>query len=313
MIRILAATEQDKILKDITLDQLQNSNIKWFWVDFESPSEEEERLLSDYFHFHPLSIEDCLHYLQRPKLDYYEGYDFYVLHTIDQETLQPIEIDLFVSKEFIVSFHYNKSPEIDTILNDGFEEKKLLNKGILYIFYLILDKIVDHYFPTAYKLEDMVNDIEAKAGSQNLMRHIFEIRNQLLKLRRTIAPMNELIYRILNSERVQIPKEERFYFMDIYDHLQKILEIINSNREITNDIRDSYITINSYRMNNIMKTLTVLTSIFIPLTFIASIYGMNFKYMPELYWPWGYYSVLGVMVIVGSTMIFFLWRKGWFK
>jgi magnesium transporter len=125
--------------------------------------------------------------------------------------------------------------------------------------------------------------------------------------------MSELLYRILNSERVNIPKEDHLYFMDIYDHLLRLIEIIDSNREMTNDIRDSYISINSYRMNNIMKTLTVLSSIFIPLTFIASIYGMNFKYIPELSWRWGYYAVLGSMFVIGSLMLAILWKKGWFK
>lgn len=145
------------------------------------------------------------------------------------------------------------------------------------------------------------------------MEDVFELRAQLLKLRRTIIPMSELLYRILNSERVNISKENRFYFMDIHDHLLRLIEIIESNREMTNDIRDSYISINSYRMNNIMKTLTVLSSIFIPLTFIASIYGMNFEYIPELSWRWGYFATLGAMFVVSSLMLFVLWKMGWFK
>lgn len=169
------------------------------------------------------------------------------------------------------------------------------------------------FFPNVYQIEDELNEIEAKEANQNLIEEVYEIRSKLLKLRRTILPMRELLYRILNSERLIIPKEERVYFMDIYDHLFKLSEMIESNREMTADIRDSYISINSNRLNTIMKTLTVLTSIFIPLTFIASIYGMNFEYMPELTWRFGYFSVLGVMFVVGSAMLMGLWFKGWFK
>ncbi|MBC2580505.1 magnesium/cobalt transporter CorA [Clostridium sp. DJ247] len=313
MIRTFAVTNDLKLIDDIQINLLSDSDIKWFWVDFDSPTEEEVMLLKTHFSFHPLAIEDCLHFLQRPKLDYYDGYDFFVLHTLNQDSHSPEEVDVFVGENFIVTFHLSPSPEIEMVRQKLMGDNNTLNKGALYIFYLIMDKIVDEYFPTIYKIEDSISEIETKETNQNLIEGIFKIRNKLLKLRRTIFPMRELLYRILNSERVIIPKEERVYFMDIYDHLLKLSEMIESNREMTTDIRDSYISLNSNRMNNIMKTLTVMTSIFIPLTFIGSIYGMNFEYMPELTWRWGYFAVLGVMFVVGSGMLLGLWIKGWFK
>jgi magnesium transporter len=312
VIRTIGVTNDYQIKKDMPLTELSN-DFRWHWVDFNAPSDEEIGYLYSHFRFHPLAVEDCLHALQRPKLDYYDGYDFYVIHTFDKVTFKPIEIDFFVGENFIVTFHSQPLSEIDTVLKNLPENEKAINKGILYIFYLILDKIVDEFFPTIYQLEDHLNDMETKEETQDIIREIFDIRHQLLKLRRTIVPMSELLYRVLNSERVKIPKEDRVYFMDIHDHVMRLSEIIDSNREMTNDIRDSYISINSYRMNNIMKTLTVLTSIFIPLTFIASIYGMNFEYIPELSWRYGYFFVLGLMLLCGVSMLFALWRKGWFK
>jgi magnesium transporter len=312
MIRTFAVTNDLRLLNDLPMNRISDPDIEWFWVDFDAPSDEEAMLLNTHFSFHPLAIEDCLHFLQRPKLDYYDGYDFFVLHSLNQGSLSPEEVDIFIGKNFIVTFHLSSSPEIEMVRKKLLEDNNTLNKGLLYIFYLILDKIVDEYFPTMYKIEDYISEIETKEAKQNPIKGVFEIRNQLLKLRRTILPMSELLYRILNSEKV-IPKEERVYFVDIYDHLLKLSEMIDSNREMTTDIRDSYISLNSNRMNNIMKTLTVMTSIFIPLTFIASIYGMNFEYMPELNWHWGYFGVLGIMFVVGSGMLLGLWRKGWFK
>ncbi|WNS73554.1 magnesium/cobalt transporter CorA [Bacillus sp. DTU_2020_1000418_1_SI_GHA_SEK_038] len=313
MIRSFSITSDYQLAENLPIEQLFQDDIKWFWIDFESPTEEETNLLKTHFNFHPLAIDDCLHLLQRPKLDYYEGYDFYVIHTLNQHTLLPEEVDVFVGKNFIVTFHLTPSSEITIVrqklLADDFHYKK----GALHLFYQLMDKIVDEYFPAVYKIEDKLNEIELKDAKKDLMNNVFELRSQLLKLRRTIFPMRELLYRILNSERVIIPKDERMYFMDIYDHLLKLSEMIESNREMTKDIRDSYLSINSDRMNNIMKTLTVMSSIFIPLTFIASIYGMNFEYMPELTWKWGYFGVLGVMLLVGSTLLFVLWRMGWFK
>lgn len=313
MIRTLAVTTEIKLMNDVPLTRLSDSDILWFWVDFESPTEEESLLLKNHFNFHPLAIEDCLHLLQRPKLDYYEGYDFFVLHDINQNTLAPEEIDIFLGTNFIVSFHFLQSLEMDLVRQKLHSDKMNLEKGSKFVFYQIMDKIVDEYFPSLYRIEDSLNELEAQDADENLIEEVYTIRSQLLKLRRTIFPMRELLYRILNSERVIIPKEDRVYFMDIYDHLLKLSEMIESNREMTADIRDSYISINSNRMNAIMKTLTVMTSVFIPLTFIASIYGMNFEYMPELSYRWSYFVVLAIMFVVGSSMIIWLWRKGWFK
>lgn len=314
MIRNIAVTEDMMLLRDVSLERLSGSDIKWYWVDFENPTEEEALLLSTHFHFHPLAIEDCLHLLQRPKLDYYEGYDFFVLHTLNQKTLAPEELDIFLGHNFIVSFHSLQSLEVEMVRQRIYSDKSILDKGSKFLFYQLMDKIVDEYFPNIYQIEDNLNELEStKEAEDNLIGEVYVIRSQLLKLRRTVFPMRELLYRILNSERVIIPKEDRVYFMDIYDHLLKLSEMIESNREMTADIRDSYISINSNRMNEIMKTLTVMTSIFIPLTFIASIYGMNFEYMPELSYRWSYFVVLTVMFMVGSGMIIWLWRKGWFK
>lgn len=313
MIRTFAVTTDLQFIENLPMNRLFESDIKWFWMDFDSPTEEEIMLLKTHFHFHPLAIEDCLHLLQRPKLDYYDGYDFFVLHTINKGNLLPEEVDVFVGERFIVTFHFSATPEIVMVRQRLMGDKDVLNKGALYIFYILMDKIVDEYFPAVYKIEDELNEIETNDADKHLIEDVFELRSCLLKLRRTIFPMRELLYRILNSERVIIPKEERMYFMDIYDHLLKLSDMIESNREMTNDIRDSYISLNSHRLNNIMKTLTIMSSIFIPLTFIASIYGMNFEYMPELSWYWGYFGVLGVMLVVGSSLLLFLWRMGWFK
>ena len=316
MLRTIAVTNDLKVITDISIPDLTDSNIKWFWVDFNSPTEEETKLLETHFHFHPLAIEDCLHLLQRPKLDHYDDDHFFVLHAINQKTLQAEEIDLFIGRNFVVSFHLLKSREIDDAWSRIIEHKNLSEKGHIYAAYTIMDKLVDNYFPTLYQIEDQLNEIESNVNNESvekLMDAVFDIRSNLIKLRKTVLPMRDLLYRVINSEKIDGVKEQLVYFTDIYDHLLKLSEMIESNREMTADMRDSYISINSNRMNTIMKTLTVMTSIFIPLTFIASIYGMNFEYMPELTWRWGYFGVLGVLLGVGSIMLFGLWRKGWFR
>lgn len=139
------------------------------------------------------------------------------------------------------------------------------------------------------------------------MNDVFDIRSDLLKLRKTILPMRDLLYRIINSERLHIPAEQKAYFNDIYDHLIKLTSMVEGNRDMTSDMRDNYLSLNANRMNSIMMTLTIISSIFIPLTFVVGLYGMNFDHMPELHWHYGYYIVLGIMALMTIGMI--LWFK----
>ncbi|MDP1471843.1 magnesium/cobalt transporter CorA [Priestia megaterium] len=316
MIRTLAITQDLHIKQDVPLDQLSHPSIKWFWVDFASSSEEEGKMLDTFFHFHPLAIEDCFHFLQRPKLDYYADYSFLVLHYLNNKTLDSEELDLFVGENYLVTFHYKPLPSIETVWQRLLQNPNGFSKGVSYITYAILDQLVDDYFPIVYEIEDQLNEIESRDAKKSiaiLMDDVFDIRSDLLKLRKTILPMRDLLYRIINSERLNIPAEQKAYFNDIYDHLLKLTNMVEANRDMTSDMRDNYLSINANRMNSIMMTLTIISSIFIPLTFVVGLYGMNFDHMPELHWHYGYYIVLGIMVLMTIGMIMWFKRKGWFN
>ncbi len=313
MIHIAVLTSDGQLKKDVPLHSLSDADVKWYWVDFDSPTEEEATLFKTHFGFHHLAIEDCFHIMQRPKLDYYEGYYFFVLQSINPDTMESEELDVFLGHNYVISFHLLPSREIEDIRQRKLTGESALIKGAIYIFYLIMDKIVDEYFPVVYQMEDKQDKIELKKADSNFIENLYEVRTQLLTLRCTIVPMQELLYRILNSERLVIPTEDRIYFQDIYDHLMRLTEMIESNREITADIRDNYLSLSTNRMNIIMKTLTIVTSIFIPLTFIVGVYGMNFDYMPELTWHWGYFIVMGIMAVLSVGMVIGFWLKGWFK
>ncbi|WP_248924713.1 magnesium/cobalt transporter CorA [Paenibacillus hamazuiensis] len=317
MLRIMAVTREGDLCELSSPDELSGAGFSWFWADFNAPTEEEALLLETYFHFHPLAIEDCFHLLQRPKLDHYEDVHFFVLHALNHPNLDADEVDMFIGKNYLVTFHHNKLPEVDDAWSKLAEHGNLRAKGHLYAMYLVVDKLVDNYFPAVYEIEDQLLEVETGDNStksvEALMNNVFKIRSRLLKLRKTIVPMRDLLYRILNTERIEGLKEQRVYFTDIYDHLLKLSEMIESNRDMTADMRDSYISLSSNRMNTIMKTLTVITTIFMPLTFIAGIYGMNFQNMPELSWRWGYFVVLGAMFLIGFGMFAWFRKKGWFE
>lgn len=315
MIRTCAVTKEFDVMYNVPLRFVNSADISWYWVDFHEPTEDEAKLLADFFHFHPLAIEDCLEYVQRPKLDFYDQYLFVVLHAIEESSMEAEEVDLFVGQNFVVSFHKQSIHAVNEVW-ERIKSEEDVQQGPFHVMYRIIDKIVDDYFPPIYHIEDVLNELEENANDetiQEIIEKVFDIRSDLSKLRRTIVPMRDLLYRIIHSERLQRMKERQLYFHDIYDHLLKLAEMIETNREITSDIRDSYLSLNSNRMNTIMMTLTVITTIFMPLTFISSIYGMNFDYMPELHWKYGYFAVLGVMAVIAIAMFFWFKRNGWFR
>ena len=316
MIRTIAVNKNFELVKDVTILELVNGDFQWFWIDFNLPSEEEIEFLRDPLQFHPLAIEDCMHHLQRPKLDYYENYTFFVTQSLNQQTITREEIDFFLGKNYIITFHRQSSSEIDEVWK-RFSQSTTIDKwDPSHVLYFILDKMVDNYFPLVYQIEDMLNEIDENSKGRTmeaLLEDLFVTRHHLLSLRHTITPMRDLIYRILNSERMTYINGKKEYFSDIHDHLLKLTEMIEANRELTTDIRDSYISLNSHQTNHVMKVLTVITTIFMPLTFIAGLYGMNFHHMPELTWKYGYFATLILMVLVAIGMSLWFKKKGWFK
>lgn len=317
LIRTKVITEDNQYIENLSLEDFDEYNIKKYWVDFGEPTDQEIDFLESYFHFHPLAIEDCVNTLQRPKLDYYEGFNFLATHIIEEKTLKKSEIDIFIGENFIVTFHKNHLNELENAwrrfnLSDV-GHTKWDETGVLYE---ILDKIVDNYFPLIYAIEDHLNIIDENPEDedmQELMDQLFDTRAELLQIRQTILPMRDLLYRMLNSTHLTGVMERREYFADIHDHLLKLSDMIHSNREMTADIRDSHLSVNSYQQNRTMMVLTVITVIFNPLTFIAGLYGMNFRNMPELTWKYGYFYALILMVAVAGGLFIWFRKKGWFN
>ncbi|MCQ6279176.1 magnesium/cobalt transporter CorA [Bacillus sp. EB600] len=316
MIRTIALSLQNKLVKDITVAELVSGSFHWYWIDFTQATKEETDLLREPLRFHPLAIEDCIFTLQRPKLDYYAANTFFVTQGLNPETMKREEVDFFLGKEYLVSFHHKPSPEIDEVWNRLMAAANLQDWDPPQVFYYVLDKMVDNYFPLVYKIEDTLNELDENSKGRSmemLLEDLFDTRHELLSLRHTITPMRDLVYRIINSQRLEELQERKEYFSDIHDHLLKLTEMIEANRELTQDIRDSYISINSHESNHVMKVLTVITTIFMPLTFIAGIYGMNFRNMPELTLKYGYFGALVIMFLVGAGMSLWFKKKGWFK
>lgn len=312
MIHTYAITGDNHLKQGIEITEVKSDEYKFFWVDFDEPTEEEIQLLSNYFHFHPLAIDCCLHYIQRPNMSFYDDVLFFVLHSLDQNTLKCEEVDVFVGENYVVSFHLQNEPvfkEIKGKIDAAVDVNKI---NPLFILHTIIDKLVDYYFPIIHKIEDKLNAFEEnESHSKKIIEEIYEIRSDLIRLRKTIFPMRDLLYRIMNSERITETGHFRKYFADIYDHLMKLTDMLTENQLITADMRDNFMSVQSFKMNSIMTTLTVITTIFMPLTFIVGVYGMNFVNMPELQWKYGYFLVLSFMGVIAIGMSVWFYRKGW--
>ncbi len=315
MIEVTAFSKEEGILEGLTLEELTLMDADWYWVDFNNPTTEEVKLLDSYFHFHPLAIEDCLHELQRPKLDYYDDHTFFVIHSVNKKTLEKQEIDLFLGECSIVTYHNKDAPALESAKSLLKRNRDPQTLDEYFVLYQLLDKVVDNYFPIVYQIEDHINEIEdntRKLSMEKLLDELFDRRSELLALRQTVHPMRDLLYRVLNTHHLDGVRDRREYFADIHDHLIKVADMIASNREMTQDIRDSYLSLNSHQTNRTMQILTVISVIFMPLTFIVGIYGMNFSNMPELDSRYGYFVVWIVMIAIAVGMYSWFRNKGWF-
>ncbi|MCJ1779258.1 magnesium/cobalt transporter CorA [Mammaliicoccus sciuri] len=288
---------------------------KWIWVDLNEPTKEESEILVDYFDFHPLSVEDATQVQQRPKFKQYDDYQFIVFHALDLKTLESEEVDIFIGDDFIVTFHRERYEEIDTIKRKLFNETIEINEPKDILLH-ILDDIVDNYFPFIYDIEDKVFNFEDRHNlditTKTLIDDTFDLREELLIIKRTVQPMKDLVYRMREGKVLHLNEQQFLFITHINDHLMKQMEMVDSSREMTSDIRDNYISLNSFKMNNIMKILTIYSVVFMPLTLIAGIYGMNFTNMPELEWHSGYYIVLIIMAVIAIIMLIVFKKKRWF-
>lgn len=312
MIRTMAVYKDGSHQFDVTLEELKSEEIEWYWVDFIKPEKGESDLLKSYFEFNSEAIQHCLSYKQRPKMEYYKGFNFMILQTM-QSDLEIDEIDLFLSSNYIVSFCLNDNSTVRTIW-DKLEDSSHIPKKPEHILYFISDEIADRFFPIVQKIEDDIEEIDELGSNsdQSMIDGVKTQLNKLSRLRKTVKPTKDLIYRILNSTHLEFNKETTMKLHGVYDHLIKVLDDISDNREMANDIRESYISTNSHKMNHTMKTLTSVSIVFMPLTFIVGVYGMNFVNIPELHFKYGYFICWGVMLLIVAGLVAWFKKKDWF-
>ncbi len=293
-------------------------NICWLNVD----GLHDEKLIQsicDHLNVHRLSIEDILNVGQRPKMDELGEYVHFVLNmlTMDQGELGISEeqISLLLKGRVVMSFQEKSGDVFDGVRKRIREGKGTIRqRGGDYLVYALLDAVVDHYFVVMERLGERFEDIESALmdnPTKQLLSQIHFLRRESLGLRRAVYPLREAVGRFEKLEEPVIDKRSQMYIRDLYDHLIQVIDGIELFREMANGMLDLYMNSISQRMNEIMKVLTIIATIFIPLTFVAGIYGMNFTYMPELEYRYAYFVILGMMALTVFGMFWYFKKKGW--
>lgn len=290
------------------------------WVDMEKPTLEDDQVLLDVFHFHPLTVEDSRAIRHHPKIEEFPDYIYFIVHGVRADTsserFNTIELDGFIGRNFIVTYHHEIFRSINNVKQRVHSSPIPCQRGSSYLLYLILDQIVDFYLPVVEDFDEAVTELEndifsMKRQGNEILEEILLLKRNVLRLRRISSKQQEILLRMSRGEFSLIDSQMLPFYRDIYDHLVRITDLAENYRDLLSGTLDAYLSVVSNRMNEIMKVLTIFSAIMLPLTFIAGVYGMNFDNMPELHTAYGYFGALAFMIIVTIFMLFFFKRKGW--
>ncbi len=288
------------------------------WVDFEDPTEFETDALIEIFNFHDLAIEDCISDISQPKVDDYEEYLFLVTHTVSlkpENELVATELDVFLGKNFVVTFHKTPVRSIEQV-RESVQKKPeaFLGRGSDLLMHAILDQLVDSYSPVLEQYDQRIDTLEEamfNTHSKDFLEMVVQAKRDIFQLRRIVAPQRDTINYLTRTPTAFIKPKHVIYFRDIYDHLFQVYGMIESFHEMVPSILQVYYSHSSHTLNESIKRMTVMATLTMPTVMIASIYGMNFQFMPELDWRYGYFLSLGLMAIVSLGMLVWMKFKKW--
>ncbi len=307
----------DNISVNDLLKHLKSDRVNWINVDGLSDPSIIEKLQA-HFSFHALTLEDVVDD-QRPKAEEYDDYLFFtlkMLYRIDGSQIDYEQISFILGTNYLISFQ-----EKEGDLFDPFRERirldqgKVRKKGADYLMYRLIDIIVDYYYTVLDNIGTQIDDIEESIYTdppEEAFHKIQSIKKELIFLRKAVYPLREALSKVVKGETSFVQDETLLYFSDVYDHTVHLIDSVETYKDLTASLLDIHMNTMNNRMNEVMKLLTIITTIFIPLSFIAGVYGMNFKHMPELEWYYGYPAVLVLMALVTVGMIYYFKRKKWF-
>jgi magnesium transporter len=328
-IRLIDYTDSEFIEKELaTADECQPylDRKSVTWIHMQGPMQADTiKNIGNIFEFHPLTLEDVLNKGQRPKLEEYDDLLFIIMSmpVITDGEIIIEQVSIFMGEDYIISFHSGVDDPFDPLRNRLRKKSgRIRSLKADYLLYGIIDMVIDQGYPVLEGIGENIENIEeallSTSAKQATLGEIHHIRRRLLLLRRNFWPQRDVVNSLLRSETPLIREGTTIYLRDCYDHTIQILDLIENYREMASSLVDIYLSSTSYRLNEIMRVLTIIATIFIPLTFIVGVYGMNFNQsdspwaMPELHWYYGYPLVWGAMIATVVAMVIYFKRKDWF-
>jgi magnesium transporter len=313
---------QSGLRVDVTHEEMREAlkdPANLLWLDISSMDDTDIDLLTGTFSLHPLTIEDFIMANARPKVENFKDYIFLVMFSMEshdkaQAKINTAEIDFCLGRNFLITAHDNKVASLCTSKERIRKQSPMMMNGADFLLYSVLDCLVDSYFPVITEFDDRVDRISDELfiePSNETLKKIYNLKNEIMYLRRTIGPQADVVSLLARGDFPFIGQANSVYFRNICDNLVRLNDIVGTSRDIITGALEAYVSVVSNRLNEIMKTLTVIATIAMPLTLIASIYGMNFKNMPELTNKYGYPAALLFMVVVAIIMLFYFKRKKW--
>ena len=315
IIRCSRGDRLEEISREAATDLLSRRDAN-LWLHFDTPTEEELDFLKEKFAIHHLTIEDIVNQNQRPKIEPFENYVYLAIHPLRREAkweIEPSELDLLLGRGWIVSVHYGPLPGL--IDNSQLHERipAALGRGADFLLYTLVDLVVDSYFPVMDDVEDKIESLEDRLllrAHPGDMNRLLSLKRSIVHIRRAVTPQREVLNQLTRHDFPFVRPENLVYFRDVYDHLIRIAEELDSLRDILSSVLEIHLASTSNQLNATMKRLTAYGTIFVVITAIAGIYGMNFKFMPELEWRYGYFVVLGVMAAISLGLYFYFKKRG---
>jgi magnesium transporter len=323
MIRSIYYTGAEQLQLDIPIEQysqaIQNTE-GIFWVDFVGEDPQHcEAILLNTFGFHPLAVDDALHETHVPKVDDWEAYLYVVLKDIHfhrgEGDIDSLELDVFIGRNYIVTHHDLPIPTVDSVWNACQRDQRQFRHGADRILYRITDELTTNYMKVVEALDEeieLVEDEVFEKPSPQMVQSIFELKRVTLHLRRIISPLREVLNKLARDDYAVIDDRERIYFRDIYDHLVRLHDISESLRDLVGGVLDTYLSVINNRMNEIMKTLTLITTLFMPISFVAGFFGMNF-FQPTsanlIPWTSNRAFIVMMLITILTPFSMFLWMR----
>jgi magnesium transporter len=300
------------------ISDLLKINDHFVWLDIGNPGPADVQLLKDEFNFHPVAIEDAVHHHERPKVEAYNGYYFLMFYEVHYNTtsekLSTIAISLFIGPNYLVSVHDGRAGVVEETIQRWQRHEATVGSGGGALLYHLLDSIVDDYFPVIDQMAERVEVIEEQIFErfqQSALQEVFALKRDLLSLRRIVAPERDVLNVLIRREMPVFDQATIQYLQDVYDHVIRITDSIDTYRDLLSSALDAFLSIQSNQLNQIVKVLTITSIVLMTCALIAGIYGMNFDVMPELHWTFGYPFALGLMAVLSVGLVLFFKKRGW--